>query len=275
MFRRSAQPGPPDRTRERRARSFLRGRPGSAPGRCATRLSSGTVGTRQSWRQSRSGATAIMIRTAAAPSARPAISDSELRPASPMHRRHWSTTAPAATRAVGPRRGAPWHAPARRPGRASARRQWRRPPVSRSSGASTRVTCRRAPCRRAGRRRRALAPVAPLGRSRRAARACRPPRSLGDEPLRLRQRRGAARWRSTPPASMAAWPAAAVAERRRGAAPTRGAAHHDPLPSRGCLSPFVATPQYPSPQPPRRRPADRLRVGIRFRGTVAVTAPTG
>ncbi len=50
---------------------------------CAPRVPAGTVGRRQSRRQPRSGATAIIIRTAAAPSARPAISDSELRPASP------------------------------------------------------------------------------------------------------------------------------------------------------------------------------------------------
>ena len=54
-----------------------------------------------------------------------------------------------------------------------------------------------------------------------------------------------------------------------------GAANHDPLPSRGCFGPFVATTRRPSPQPRGRRPADRERVGSRFRGTVAVTAPTG
>jgi hypothetical protein len=54
-----------------------------------------------------------------------------------------------------------------------------------------------------------------------------------------------------------------------------GAANHDPLPSRGCFGPFVATTRRLSPQPRGRRPADRERAGSRFRGTVAVTAPTG
>jgi hypothetical protein len=56
---------------------------------------------------------------------------------------------------------------------------------------------------------------------------------------------------------------------------TSWARDRDPLPSRGCLGPFVAMKRCPSPQPPRRRPADGLRVGGRFRGTVAVTEPTG
>jgi hypothetical protein len=43
----------------------------------------------------------------------------------------------------------------------------------------------------------------------------------------------------------------------------------------GCPGPFVATTRCPSPQPPTQRPADGLRVGSRFHGTVAVTAPTG